>query len=76
MQTTTKLAQLRALMAAEEWRSAILLAAKFPRLGARRGAILDAREAYLRPAFQRELGKDPAALIAAGRRALAEAYGG
>ena len=66
---------LRNHMAAGEWRDAILLAAKFQRLGAEGPAILSAREAYLRPAFQQQVGKDPAALIAAGRAALLRRYG-
>ncbi len=71
----TKLAQLRAHMAAGDWRAACLLAAKFQELGAARNAVLSAREAYLRPAFQQQIGRDPAALIAAGRAALCERYG-
>lgn len=72
---TTKLSQLRALMAAGQWREAVLFAAKFPQLGEARNAVLSAREAYLRPAFQQELGRDCAALIAAGRAALEAQYG-
>lgn len=66
---------LQALMAAGEWRKAILLAASFPRLpeGAR-GRILAAREAYQRPEFQRELGRNPDDLKAAGIEALQEHY--
>jgi hypothetical protein len=71
----TKLAQLREHMAADDWQAAVLLAAKFGELGAARNAVLSAREAYLRPAFQKQLGRDPAALIAAGKAALIERYG-
>ncbi len=71
----TKLAKLRDHMAAGEWQAAILLAAKFQQLGAAREAILSAREAYLRPAFQRQIGKDPGALKAAGRAALLRRFG-
>lgn len=71
----TKLSQLRALMAGGLWRDAVLLAARFDRLGPARDAVLSAREAYLRPGFQRQLGRDPDALVAAGVRALQEHYG-
>lgn len=71
----TKLSKLREMMAAEDWRGACLLAAKFQQLGAEKAAILSAREAYLRPGFQAQLGRDPAALINAGRAALLRRYG-
>lgn len=66
---------LRALIGNEKWREALLLASSFPRLPVKaRAAILSAREAYLRPDFQRQLGRDPAVLIGAGVSALVEAY--
>ena len=71
----TKLAQVRALMAAGDTRAAVLMAAKFGELGEQRAAILSAREAFLRPDFQRQLGRDPAALIDAGAAALHERFG-
>jgi hypothetical protein len=70
----TKISVLRDHMAAGDVRAAILLAAKFGDLGDHRGAILSAREAYLRPDFQRQIGRDPAVLIAAGRAAIRERY--
>jgi hypothetical protein len=70
----TKASQLRALMHAGDWRAAILLAAKFQDLGAERGNILAAREAYLRPGFQRQLRRDPETLITAGIAALKRRY--
>ena len=42
MQPETKLSQLRAHMEAGEWEKAIAIAARFPRLGAIRNAVLDA----------------------------------
>lgn len=67
---------LRALMAAGSWREAVLMAASFPRLPDQyRGHILSAREAYLRPDFQREMHRDVDALIAAGVQALQKCYG-
>lgn len=71
----TKLSLVRAEMAAGDWRAAVLRAAKFGELGGQRDAILSAREAYLRPDFQRQLGRDLDALKAAGRAALIERFG-
>ncbi len=61
-------------MEAGRWREAILFAARFQDLGTQRDRILSAREAYNRPDFQREIGKDPTQLIAAGIAALNERY--
>jgi hypothetical protein len=72
---TSKAAQIRAYLADGNVRAAVLLAASFQDLGDQRGAILSAREAYLRPDFQRQLGRDPEVLIASGREALRVRYG-
>ena len=72
---TPKVEQLRAMMEAGDWRGALHMAAKFPRLGAHRDAIQRGWEALARPAFYRELGKDPDALVLAGIDALRERYG-
>ncbi len=72
---TKKIDQLRALMAAGEWRAAISMASKFPRNGEHAQAIARAQEAYMRPEFQRQIGRDPDALIEAGRKALEARYG-
>lgn len=72
----TKSSIIRAYMAAGAWRKAIAQAAKLPVLGTHRAAILDAHSAYVRPAWARGLGKDPAALIAAGIAALRAKFGG
>ena len=58
-----------------DWNDAIKLAAKFPRLGPQSKAIMQANEAIMRPAFQRQLGRDTAKLIDAGKAALIERYG-
>lgn len=71
----TKIEQLRELMARGDWNAAIIFCAKFPRLGAYRDAILDGREAILRPDFQRQLGREPSVLIAAAEEALREGWG-
>lgn len=67
--------EIRALLDAGRMREAILRAAKFRDLGDHRDRILSAREAYERPDFQRQVGKDPDALIADGIAALKERYG-
>jgi hypothetical protein len=71
----TKLSQVRCHMRAGDYRAAILMAAKFADLGAEKTAILSAREAYLRPDFQRQLRRDPDHLIAAGCAAMNRRYG-
>lgn len=62
-------------MRADNWPLAIRLAAKFQRLGAESLPIMRAQEALARPDFQRQLGRDPAELIAAGKAALIRRYG-
>lgn len=65
-----KIDRLRELMRTQQWAEAFALAARFPRLGAERGAILDAHEAFVRPDFLRQLRKDPSALIERGIAAM------
>jgi hypothetical protein len=67
--------EVRSLVEAGRFRDAIMRASKFSDLGDHRDRILSAREAYERPAFQRELGKDTDKLIADGIAALRERYG-
>jgi hypothetical protein len=62
-------------MAIGDWRKALSIAARFPRLGEHDEAIRRAHEAAQRPEFQRQLGRCPAALVEAGKRALSERYG-
>lgn len=71
----TKLSQLRAALDAGDTRLAVSIAARFPRLGAVRGPVLDAQMAFTNPAFCRGIRKDPEALIAAGRAALLAHFG-
>ena len=71
----TKLEQLRALMADGDWHGALRMAARFQRLGQHKRAIERGWEALVRPAFYRELGRDPEAVVAAGVEALRERYG-
>lgn len=70
----TKLSAVTTAMEANDWRRAIALAAKFPRLGAERNAILDAHLAYTNPRFAAQLGKDLDALKLAGIAALRARY--
>jgi hypothetical protein len=73
-QAPGKIDNLRAPMAAGDWRRALSIAAKFPRLGEYDAAIRAAHEACQRPQFQRQIGRDPEALVMAGVRALWETY--
>jgi hypothetical protein len=68
---TAKIDTVRALLAAGDNRKALSIAARWPRLGPEAGAIRAAHEAYERPVFQRQIGRDPDALIHTGVAALA-----
>lgn len=65
---------LKSLMAADDWEKALKMAARFPRLGAERGAILSASSALLSPGLYRGMGRDPEELVAAGKAALIARY--
>lgn len=75
MEPPRKIDALRTAMAAEDWRRALAIASRFPRLGCHAGAIRAAHEAVQRPGFQRQLGRDPEGLVEAGKAALRERYG-
>lgn len=70
----TKVAKLRAFMAAGDHRAALRLAASWPRLGEHRVTIQRAAAAMLSPQAYQEMGFDAAALIAAGIAAIRERY--
>lgn len=70
----TKLSKLKAHADMGDWQGALRIAARFPSLGDHRAQIIRAHEAYLRPSFYRQIGKDPEALIAAGIAALRARY--
>lgn len=70
----TKIAQLRHYMAQEDWPHALSLAAKFPRLGEQKAAIVRAHECYAHPRFYLQLGLDLEACKAAGIAALHARY--
>lgn len=71
----TKLDTLKTAAAAGDWQTAFAIAARFPRLGAHRNAILDAHSAYTNPRFLIQIGRDVDACIEAGKLALVAAYG-
>jgi len=74
MLPATKISQLRAAAAADDWLGALRIANRFPDLGTHRDAIKRGWEASQRPGFYRQLGKDPPALVAAGIAALRTRY--
>lgn len=74
MQPVSKISTLRDAAHSGDWNKAIAIAAKFPRLGSIRGAVLDARMAITNPRFAKQLGKDPEALIQRGIEAIRAEY--
>jgi hypothetical protein len=70
----TKLAQLQAAIAAQDWPRAFSIASKFARLGPQRAAIMRAQAARLSPGLYRQLGRDPATIIEAGKAAMRERF--
>lgn len=70
----TKLDTLKTAAAAGDWQTAFAIAARFPRLGAQRNAILDAHSAYTNPRFLVQIGRDVNGCINAGKLALTLAY--
>lgn len=70
-----KIDLLRDAMRADDWAKALSIASRFPRLGKQDSAIRAGHEAMQRPDFQRQIGKDPCALIRSGIAALKERYG-
>jgi hypothetical protein len=70
----TKSASIRDAMAAQDWPLALRLAARLPRLGAHSAAIKRAHECQANPSFYRQIGRDPAALIEAGKAALRDRF--
>jgi hypothetical protein len=71
----TKSAKIRAAIAANDWPLALRLAARLPRLDQHGPAIKRAHECSHNPDFYRQLGRDPEALVAAGKAALVERFG-
>ena len=69
-----KIDVLRTHIAAQDWRKAVSLAAKFPRLGDEKEAITRAQTAFINPGFLRQIGKDPESCIEAGKAAIMRRY--
>ncbi|MFZ3192803.1 MAG: hypothetical protein WA154_06320 [Moraxellaceae bacterium] len=73
-QPTKKIDTLRDFMQQESWPQALSLAAKFPRLGNEKAAIVRAHECLVNPSFYRQLGVDTEQAIQAGIAALKARY--
>ena len=71
----TKLQTLKNAVSAGNWQKAFSIAARFPRLGKHRNAILDAHSAYTNPRFLAQIGRNVDECIEAGKSALVSAYG-
>lgn len=65
---------LKAAMENNNWRLALSIASKFPRLGEFKSIIITAHEAFEHPDFYIQLKKDPEVLISAGIEALKKRY--
>jgi len=74
MRTDTKLAEIRAAMAADDWDKALQIAARFQRLGPQKVAIKRAADVLIRPDFYRQLGYDVDAVRTEGIAALKERF--
>lgn len=61
-------------MQAEDWRGALRIAARFPRLGEHGEAIRLGWSALTNAGFYRQIGKDPDAMVQDGILALRERY--
>lgn len=72
---TKKIDILHNLMQTNQWHKAIKYAAKFPRLGNERDAILTASSALLSPRTFEGMGQNPDKLVEIGITALKERYG-
>ena len=70
----TKLQTLKDAAATGDWRKAIAIAARFPKLEGIRAEVLDAHMAYTNPRFFGQLGRDIEAAKVAGHDALRRAY--
>jgi len=70
----TKISILRGFMAAEDWKSALRLAAGFSRLGSQKEAITRGWNAIQYPGFYLSIGRNPDSLIAEAIRALHERF--
>lgn len=65
---------LRDAMSVNDWKKALSIAAKFPRLGNHKTDIIRAHEAMTCPRFYEQIGMNPEDIINAGISALKERY--
>lgn len=70
----TKLNTLKNAAHAGDWQKAVAIAAKFPRLGEARNAVLDAHTAYTNPRWSAGLGHDVEELKRLGKAALVRRF--
>lgn len=70
----TKSSAIRNAIDAGDWQLALRLAARLPQLGVHGPAIKRAHECYSNAAFYRQLGRDPDALIEAGKAAVLDRF--
>ena len=70
----TKLSKLKQAWDSGTKTEALRIAAKFPQLGEQRDAITQGWSAHQNPAFYKEIGKDPVALIERAFEALIARY--
>jgi hypothetical protein len=70
----TKLAQLRRYMRARDYRSALRLAASWPRLGEQTVTIRQGWAAMVHPRFYEQIGRDPDLMVQQGIAAIRERY--
>lgn len=71
----TKLQTLKDAAATGDWRKAVAIAARFPKLEGIRADVLDAHMAYTNPRFFIQLGRDTEIAKAAGQSAIRRHYG-
>jgi hypothetical protein len=74
MEPPKKISLLKAAAETGDWRRAISIAAKFARLGAHKERITRAHNAFEKPNFNKQIGKDPTSLVIDGVKALKERY--
>ena len=74
MREDTKLARIREAMMADDWDSALKIAARFQRLGEHDDVIRRAANAVGNPSFYKQLGQDVDQLKATGIEALKKRF--
>lgn len=70
-----KIDTLRVAMGVGNWKKAVSIASKFPRLGEHKKAIKQGQDAYTSPHFAKQLGMDPVEIQAAAQAAVVKGWG-